>query len=553
MAAKDLEFDQDARRSLKAGVDALANAVKVTLGPRGRNVALDKKWGPPTVTHDGVTVAKEIELPGQFDNMGAQLLKQAATKTNDVAGDGTTTAVVLAQAIVTEGLKNLAAGASPLGLKRGIEQATQAAVAEIKNRSTPLKGHDDIAHVATISANDPEIGNMLADAMDKVGRDGVITVEEGKGLKLEVEYTEGMAFDRGYISPYFVTDAASMTADIEEPYILITDKKISAIADVVPLLERLVQTGSRNLVIIAEDVDGEALATMVVNKMRGILNILAVKAPGFGDRRKEMLRDIAVLTGGTVISEEIGRKLESAELGDLGRARRVTATKDDTTVIEGRGKSDDIQGRVAQIKAQVEETTSDYDREKLQERLAKLSGGVAVIKVGAATEVELKEKKARVEDALHATRAAVEEGIVPGGGVALLAAARAVGNLSLRGDEATGANILKRALEEPLRQLANNAGLEGSVVIEEVRTRQDNGKKSALGFDVMAEEYVDMSQRGIIDPAKVTRTALENAASVGAIMLTTDALVAEQPEKPAPAGMPGGGMGGMGGMGDMGM
>jgi chaperonin GroEL len=549
MAAKELAFDQDARRSLKTGVDALANAVKVTLGPRGRNVALDKKWGPPTVTHDGVTVAKEIELSGHFENMGAQLLKQAATKTNDVAGDGTTTAVVLAQSIISEGLKNLAAGASPMGLKRGIEQATEAAVAEIKKQSTSLKGHDDIAHVATISANDPEIGGMLADAMDKVGRDGVITVEEGKGLKLEVEYTEGMSFDRGYISPYFVTDSAQMRAEIEEPYILITDKKISAIADIVPLMEQTVQGGQRALVLIAEDVEGEALATLVVNKMRGILNVLAVKAPGFGDRRKEMLRDIAVLTGGTVISEEIGKKLENAQLSDLGQARRVVSTKDDTTIVEGRGTSDDIQGRVAQIKAQIDETTSDYDREKLQERLAKLSGGVAVIKVGSATEVELKEKKARVEDALNATRAAVEEGIVPGGGVALVAAARAIDALSLKGDEATGAAIVKRALEEPLRQLANNAGQEGSVVIEEVRARQDNGKKGGLGFDVMAEEYADMAERGIMDPAKVTRSAVENAASVGAILLTTHALIAELPEKAAPAAPgAGAGMGGMGGM-----
>jgi chaperonin GroEL len=549
MPAKDLSFDQEARNSLKVGVDALANAVRVTLGPRGRNVALDKKWGPPTVTHDGVTVAKEIELSDHFQNMGAQLIKQAATKTNDVAGDGTTTATILAQGIVTEGLKNLAAGANPLALKRGIERATEVAVNEIKKQSTPLKGHDDIAHVATISANDPEIGSMLADAMDRVGRDGVITVEEGKGLKLEVEYTEGMSFDRGYISPYFVTDTAQMRTEIEDPYVLITDKKISAIADVVPLLEQLVQSGKRDLVIIAEDVDGEALATMVVNKMRGILNILAVKAPGFGDRRKEMLRDIAVVTGGTVISEELGKNVEGAKLGDLGQARKVISTKDDTTIIEGRGTSDDIQGRIAQIKTQIEETTSDYDREKLQERLAKLSGGVAVLKVGAATEVELKEKKARVEDALNATRAAVEEGIVPGGGVVLLAAAKAIDSLKLTGDEATGAQILKRALSEPVRQLADNAGLEGYVVIEELRKRRKSAKSTSLGFDVMAEEYVDMTERGIIDPAKVTRSALENAASVGAIMLTTDALIADLPEKQGAAAMPNmGGMGGMGGM-----
>ena len=537
MAAKDLLFDQEARRSLKIGVDALADAVKVTLGPRGRNVAIDKKWGPPTVTHDGVTVAKEIELPEHFENMGAQLLKQAATKTNDVAGDGTTTATILAQAIVTGGLRNLAAGANPLGLKRGIEKATDVAVAELKKLATPLKGHDDIAKVATISANDAEIGEMLAAAMDRVGRDGVITVEEGKGLRVEVEYTEGMSFDRGYISPYFVTDAATMIAENEEPYVLITDKKISAIADVVPVLEQIIQSGRRNLVIIAEDVDGEALATMVVNKMRGILNIIAVKAPGFGDRRKEMLQDIAVLTGGTVISEEIGKKLEAATIADLGEARKVTSTKDDTTIVEGRGSSDAIQGRVGQIKAQIDETTSDYDREKLQERLAKLSGGVAVIKVGAATEVELKEKKARVEDALHATRAAVEEGIIPGGGVSLLSAARAVNTLDLKGDEATGVAILTRALEEPLRQLANNAGLDGSVVIGEVRKRQESGNTN-LGFDVLAEEYIDMVERGIIDPAKVTRSALENAASVGAILLTTDALISEFPEKNPPAARP---------------
>src|ERR671939_812588 len=420
MPAKDLIFNAEARRQLKAGVDFLANAVKVTLGPRGRNVAVDKKWGAPTVTHDGVTGAKESELENHFQNMGAQMLKQAATKTNDVAGDGTTTSTVIAQAIVTEGLRNLAAGANPMLMKRGIDAATAAVVEEIKRNATPHKGHDDIEHIATISANDPEIGRLLAEAMDKVGRDGVITVEEGKGLKLEVEYTEGMQFDRGYISPYFITDSGRMEAAIDEPYLLITDKKISAITDIVPVLEKLVQTGKKELVIIAEDVDGEALATLVVNKLRGILNVLAVKAPGFGDRRKEMLRDIAVLSGGQVISEELGRKLDGTTPQDLGRARRVVATKDDTTIVEGHGKPEEIQGRIKQIKVQIDETTSDYDREKLQERLAKLSGGVAVIKVGSATEVELKEKKARVEDALHATRAAVEEGIIPGGGVTLL-------------------------------------------------------------------------------------------------------------------------------------
>src|ERR671931_1346924 len=435
MPAKELVFDAEARRQLKIGIDALANAVRVTLGPRGRNVAIDKKWGAPTVTHDGVAVAKEVELQDPFENMGAQLLKEAATKTNDVAGDGTTTSVVLAQAIVHEGLRNLAAGANPMLMKRGIDAATDAVVEEIKKQSTPLKGHDDIEHIATISANDPEIGRLLAEAMDKVGRDGVITVEEGKGLKLEVEYTEGMQFDRGYISPYLTTDSGRMEAAIDEPYLLITDKKISAITDIVPVLEKLVQTGKKELVIIAEDVDGEALATLVVNKLRGILNVLAVKAPGFGDRRKEMLRDIATLTGGQFISEEVGKKLDAATLSDLGQARRVVSTKDDTTIVEGRGKPEDIQGRIKQIKVQIDETTSDYDREKLQERLAKLSGGVAVIKVGSATEVELKEKKARVEDALHATRAAVEEGIIPGGGVTLLKAAPVIDTLGLEGDQ----------------------------------------------------------------------------------------------------------------------
>jgi chaperonin GroEL len=536
--AKDLIFDAEARRQLKSGIDALANAVKVTLGPRGRNVALDKKWGAPTVTHDGVTVAKEIELENHFQNMGAQMLKQAATKTNDVAGDGTTTATVLAQAIVTEGLRNLAAGANPMLMKRGIDSATQVVVEEIKKNSTPLQGHGDIEHIAGISANDPEIGKLLAEAMDKVGRDGVITVEEGKGLKLEVEYTDGMQFDRGYISAYFITDSGRMEAALDEPYLLITDKKISAITDIVPVLEKLVQTGRKELVIISEDVDGEALATLVVNKLRGILNVLAVKAPGFGDRRKEMLRDIATLTGGTVISEELGKKLDQATLADLGQARRVVSTKDDTTVVDGRGRQDDIQARIDQIKVQIDETTSDYDREKLQERLAKLSGGVAVIKVGAATEVELKEKKARVEDALHATRAAVEEGIIPGGGVTLLRAAKAVKSLSLEGDQKVGAEILRRALEEPVRQLVRNAGLEGSVVVERL-SRED---RQNWGFDVMSEDYVDLVAAGIIDPAKVTRSALENAASVAGMILTTEALVTDAPEKKSAApAAPGGG------------
>jgi len=534
MPAKDLVFDAEARRHLKSGIDALANAVKVTLGPRGRNVAIDKKWGAPTVTHDGVTVAKEIELENHFQNMGAQMLKQAATKTNDVAGDGTTTSTVIAQAIVTEGLRNLAAGANPMLMKRGIDSATLTVVEEIKKASTELKGHDDIEHIAAVSANDPEIGHLLAEAMDKVGRDGVITVEEGKGLKLEVEYTEGMQFDRGYISAYFITDSGRMEAALDEPYLLITDKKISAITDIVPVLEKLVQTGRKELVIIAEDVDGEALATLVVNKLRGILNVLAVKAPGFGDRRKEMLRDIATLTGGQVISEELGKKLDATTLSDLGQARRVVSTKDDTTIVEGRGKPEDIQARINQIKIQIDETTSDYDREKLQERLAKLSGGVAVIKVGAATEVELKEKKARVEDALHATRAAVEEGVIPGGGVTLLRAALAVEKLHLEGDQKVGADILRRALEEPVRQLVRNAGLEGSVVVEHL----SHETRANWGFDVMKEDYVDLVQAGIIDPAKVTRSALENAASVAGMILTTEALVTDLPEKKpaAPAG-----------------
>ena len=537
MPAKDLIFDAEARRQLKTGIDALANAVRVTLGPRGRNVALDKKWGAPTVTHDGVTVAKEIELENHFQNMGAQMLKQAATKTNDVAGDGTTTATVLAQAIVTEGLRNLAAGANPMLMKRGIDGATQAVVEEIKKQSTPLQGHGDIEHIAAISANDPEIGKLLAEAMDKVGRDGVITVEEGKGLKLEVEYTEGMQFDRGYISAYFITDSARMEAALDEPFILITDKKISAITDIVPVLEKLVQTGRKELVIVAEDVDGEALATLVVNKLRGILNVLAVKAPGFGDRRKEMLRDIATLTGGQVISEELGKKLDATTLNDLGQARRVVSTKDDTTIVEGRGSQADIQGRINQIKTQIDETTSDYDREKLQERLAKLSGGVAVIKVGAATEVELKEKKARVEDALHATRAAVEEGIIPGGGVTLLRAAHVIEGLKFEGDQKVGGEILRRALEEPVRQLVRNAGLEGSVVVEGLRVQD----KPNWGFDVMSEQYVDLVQAGIIDPAKVTRSALENAASVAGMILTTEALVTDMPEKKSAAPAGGGG------------
>jgi chaperonin GroEL len=526
MSAKQLVFDAEARRQLKTGIDALANAVKVTLGPRGRNVAIDKKWGAPTITHDGVTVAKEIELTDPFQNMGAQMLKQAATKTNDVAGDGTTTATVLAQAIVTEGLRNLAAGANPMLLKRGIDAGTRAVVDEIKKLSIPVKGHSDIEHIAAIAANDPEIGKLLAQAMDKVGHDGVITVEEGKSLKIEVEYTEGMQFDRGYISPYFVSDLQRMEASLEEPYVLLTDKKISGTSDLLPVLEKLVQTGHKAMLIVAEDVDAEALATLVVNKLRGILNVVAVKAPGFGDRRKEMLQDLATLTGATLISAEVGKQLEDAGLEDLGQARRIVATKDDTTIIEGRGKPADIAGRVKQIKVQIDETTSDYDKEKLQERLAKLSGGVAVIKVGAATEIELKEKKARVEDALHATRAAIDEGVIPGGGATLLRAASAVDALGLDGDQHTGAEILKRALQEPLRQLVANAGLEGSVVVEHLSRE----KRANWGFDVMSESYVDLLKVGILDPAKVTRSALENAASVAGMILSTEALVTDLAE-----------------------
>jgi chaperonin GroEL len=523
MPAKQLVFDAAARRQLKAGIDALASAVKVTLGPRGRNVAIDKKWGAPTITHDGVTVAKEIELEDHFQNMGAQMLKQAATKTNDVAGDGTTTATVLAQAIVTEGLRNLAAGANPMLLKRGIDAGARAVVDDIKKHSIPVKGHSDIEHIAAIAANDTEIGTLLSEAMDKVGHDGVITIEEGKSLKIEVEYTEGMQFDRGYISPYFVSDLQRMEASLDEPYVLLTDKKISGTSDLLPVLEKLVQTGQKDMLIVAEDVDAEALATLVVNKLRGILNVVAVKAPGFGDRRKEMLRDLATLTGATLISAEVGTQLEDAGLEGLGRARRIVVTKDDTTIVEGRGQPADIQARIKQIRVQIEDTTSDYDKEKLQERLAKLSGGVAVIKVGAASEIELKEKKARVEDALHATRAAIEEGIIPGGGVTLLRAASAVDDLQLDGDARTGAEILKRALQEPLRQLVANAGLEGSVVVEHIKRE----KRDHWGFDVMSESYVDLIQAGIIDPAKVTRSALENAASVAGMILSTDALVSD--------------------------
>jgi chaperonin GroEL len=540
--AKQLAFKEDARRRLKVGVDILAEAVKTTLGPKGRNVALDKKWGAPTVTHDGVTVAKEIELKDPYENMGAQLLKEAATKTNDVAGDGTTTATVLAQAIVNEGLKNVAAGANPMLLKRGIEMAADRASKAIREIAIPVKGRDDIAHVASISAADEEIGNLIADVMDKVGKDGVITVEESKGLAFETSYVEGMQFDRGYISPYFISDPEAMEAVINEPFILIHDKKISSAQSIVPILEKLIQTGRRDLVIIAEDVDGEALATLVLNKLRGTFNVLAIKAPGFGDRRKAMLQDIATLTSGTVITEEMGRKLESATMNDLGRADKVSATKDDTTIVGGAGSEDAIKGRINQIKAEIDNSTSDYDREKLQERLAKLAGGVAVIGVGAATEVELKEKKHRVEDALSATRAAVEEGVVPGGGVALIKVKDALKDVSDSNvDINTGIVIVRRALEEPMRQLALNAGKEGAVIIEEVRHRGSN-----IGYNVLTEEYVDMVEAGIIDPAKVTRSAIENAASIAGMILTTEALITDIPEPPAP--MPAGGMGGMGGM-----
>jgi chaperonin GroEL len=504
--AKQISFREDARRHLKVGV-----AVKTTLGPKGRNVALDKKWGAPTVSHDGVTVAKEIELSDPFENMGAQLLKEAATKTNDIAGDGTTTATVLAQAIVNEGLKNVAAGANPMQLKRGIELAAEAVADSICKSSIEVKGHDDIAHVASISAADTAIGDLIAEVMDKVGKDGVITVEESKGLAFEVEYVDGMQFDRGYISPYFITDAETMQAVLDNPDILIYDKKISIAQDIVPILEQLVQTGKRDLVIIAEDVDGEALATLVLNKLRGTFNVIAIKAPGFGDRRKAMLQDIAVLTGSTVITEEMGRKLDSATMEDLGQAEKITSTKDDTTVVNGAGSEEAIKGRINQIKAEIENSTSDYDGEKLQERLAKLAGGVAVIGVGAATETELKEKKHRVEDALSATRAAVEEGVVPGGGVALINAVEAIKDLKHDNpDVNTGINIVRRALEEPMRQLARNAGKEGAVIIDEVRRRRNGKKGGFIGYNVMTEAYEDMLKSGIIDPAKVTSPTSPN-------------------------------------------
>ncbi|MBM3940514.1 MAG: chaperonin GroEL [SAR202 cluster bacterium] len=543
--AKQIVYGDEARKSLRIGMDALANTVKVTLGPRGRNVILDKKFGPPNVCSDGVTIAKEIELEDQYQNMGAQLLKEAATKTNDVAGDGTTTATVLAQAMINEGFRNIAAGADPMQLKKGIEKAVSLLREQIKQQAKPVSGKEQIAQVASLSAHDTEMGNLIAEVMEKVGKDGVITVEESKGLQYEVEYVEGMQIDRGYISPYFLTNSERMEAVLEEPHILITDKKISAVNELVPALEKILQV-SKNIVIAAEDVEGEALATLVVNKLRGTLNVLAVKAPGFGDRRKEMLQDIATLTGGTVISEETGRKLDGVTPQDFGRARRVVADKDNTTFVEGHGKEQAIQDRIRQIKAAIETTTSDYDREKLQERLAKLSGGVAIIKVGAATEVEMKEKKARVEDALSATRAAVEEGIVPGGGVVLIRAADSLTAKALKdvleGDALTGAMIVKRAVEEPVRLIAFNAGQPADVVV-------DTAKKSKgdWGFDAEAGVWGHMLERGIVDPAKVTRAALENAASVAAMVLTTESLVADLPEKNAPA-MPAGHDHGGGGM-----
>jgi chaperonin GroEL len=541
---KQLVFSEEARRGLKRGVDKLADAVSTTLGPKGRNVALDKKFGAPTVTHDGVTVAKEIELEDPFENMGAQLLKEAATKTNDIAGDGTTTATVLAQTIVNEGLKNVAAGANPMLLKRGIEAATEAVAAAIKSMAVNIETKEEIASVAAISAQDKTIGELIATVMDKVGKDGVITVEESKGLEFETEYVEGMQFDRGYISPYFITATDTMEAVLEEPYILIYEKKISAAQDIVPILERLVQIGKRSLVIIAEDVDGEALATLVLNKLRGMLSLLAVKAPGFGDRRKAMLQDIATLTGGNVISEETGRKLENVTINDLGRARKVVSSKDDTTIIDGAGEESQIKARIQEIKIEIDRTTSDYDREKLQERLAKLAGGVAVIRVGAATEVELKEKKHRVEDALSATRAAVEEGIVPGGGVALINAISALDNIKLDyDDENTGVQILRRALEAPMRKIAANAGQDGAVIVQSVRREQEAQKDMNVGYDVLSGQFMNMIHAGIIDPAKVTRGALENAASIAAMILTTEALITDikEPEK-APAMPPSGGM-----------
>ena len=544
--AKQLKFHEDARRSLERGVNKLADAVKVTLGPKGRNVVLEKKWGSPTITNDGVTIAREIELEDPYENMGAQLAKEVATKTNDVAGDGTTTATVLAQAMVKEGMRNVAAGANPMLLKRGIEQAVERVVEQIGSLARDIETQEEIAHVATISANnDPEVGQVIAEAMDKVGKDGVITVEESQTFGLELDFVEGMQFDKGYVSPYMVTDTERMEAVYDEPYILIANQKISAVHDLLPVLEKVMQAG-RPLVIIAEDVEGEALATLVVNKIRGTFQSAAVKAPGFGDRRKAMLQDIAILTGAQVISEEVGLKLDSVSVELLGKARKITITKDNTTIVEGAGVDEDIKGRIAQIKAEIEKTDSDWDREKLQERLAKLSGGVAVVKVGAATEVELKEKKHRIEDALSATRAAVEEGIVAGGGTALLQAASALDKLDLEGDYATGANIVKSALTSPLYWIASNAGLEGSVVVEKVR-----GVEAGHGLNALTGEYGDMIKFGVIDPAKVTRSALQNAASIVGLLLTTETIVADKPEPKEAAGGGHGHDGGMGGMGGM--
>ncbi|MBA2292860.1 MAG: chaperonin GroEL [Gemmatimonadales bacterium] len=542
MAAKELLFDVDARARLKKGVDALAEAVKVTLGPKGRNVVIDKKFGSPTVTKDGVTVAKEVELSDPVENMGAQMVKEVATKTSDLAGDGTTTATVLAQAIFREGLKNVTAGSNPMELKRGIDKAVEALVAELKAISVPTSGKKDIAQVGTISANnDREIGELIAEAMEKVGKEGVITVEEAKGLETTLETVDGMQFDRGYLSPYFVTDPDAMEAMLESPYILIHDKKISSMKELLPVLEKVAQSG-KPLMIIAEDVEGEALATLVVNKLRGTLKVAAVKAPGFGDRRKEMLRDIAVLTGGQVISEEVGFKLENATLNELGQAKRIVIDKDNTTIVDGNGEADAIKGRIGEIRSAIDKSTSDYDREKLQERLAKLAGGVAVINVGAATETEMKEKKARVEDALHATRAAVEEGIVPGGGVALLRSQSALDKVNVTGDEKIGVNIIRRAIEEPIRAIAANAGVEGSIVVARVK----ESTEKAFGYNAATDVYEDMMAAGVIDPTKVTRTALQNAASIAGLLLTTECVVVERKDDKPSAPMGGGG--GMGGM-----
>ena len=542
--AKQIEYDADARNALKAGVDKLADAVKVTLGPRGRNVVIEKKFGAPTSTKDGVTVAKEVELENNLENMGAQMVREVASKTSDVAGDGTTTATIFAQAIIREGMKNVTAGANPMEIKRGIDAAVEVVVEALRSQSKDLPGKTEIAQVASISANnDPEIGDLIADAMEKVGKDGVITVEEAKSTETSLEVVEGMQFDRGYLSPYFITNSENMEADLEDPAILIHDKKISTMKDLLPILEKTSQAG-KSMLIIAEDVEGEAIATLVVNKLRGTLKVAAIKAPGFGDRRKAMLQDIAVLTGGTVISEEQGYKLENATLSYLGSAKRIVMDKDNTTIVSGGGKSDMIKARINEIKVHIDKSTSDYDKEKLQERLAKLSGGVAVLNIGASTEVEMKEKKARVEDALHATRAAVEEGIIPGGGVALIRTLDKVAKMKLSDEQMVGANIVLRALEEPLRQIANNAGHEASIVVQKVKD-----SKGDLGFDAHSEKYVQMFEAGIIDPTKVTRVAIQNAASIAGLMLTTEALVAEIPEKEAPMPMPpGGDMGGMGGM-----